>query len=40
VAAFAATLFDYLSDSPGDGFGDLVVLDDYYGDAFFGRGHV
>src|SRR2546423_8155973 len=40
VSAFAAALPDYLSDSLRDGAGDLVVLDNDYGDSFLGACHV
>jgi len=39
VATFAPAFPDYFSDALGDRSGDLVVLDDYYGDAFLGGGH-
>jgi hypothetical protein len=32
-------LHNYLGDAPGDGAGDLFVLDDDEGDAFSGGGH-
>src|SRR5207244_622760 len=40
VPAFPATLLDYLGNTLRDGAGDLVVLDDYYRDAFFRGWHV
>src|SRR5207237_9980205 len=40
MSTFSPALLDYLGDSLGDGFGNLVVLDDYYRDAFFGGGHI
>src|ERR1700737_4213692 len=39
VPAFTAPFLDDLGDASGDGAGDLIVLDDDYGDSFLGSWH-